>query len=402
MVQSSTKKSSEVPEQFYGYSIQLPRMAVHLFDADVDTSVCLEHIDDIATLGPAGEAELEQSKSSFTDNPIADRALAFWKTLSNWVDVARQKRIDVQKTRFRLHVAQTRECGPLIARLRDATSESDALAAITAVMEEFWGAAPAYPLRAKVPATLINYIDNVLGAPRDLLAAIIQRFGVDVGTGNSIDDVRRRARKQLVSVDQVDDLVKHALGWLQERVHEMIEARDVVIIAREEFFAAMRAYVRKYDRILQLAPWAQEPSPEIIDKELQHRQYVRQLDLIEMEADDKIRAAADYLKSIVDRTQWSVRGDVDPSSFKQFEDNLHQQWRARSDEISVTHEQLGDVSRGRLLYARCLQYQAKLQGLEPTHYFTPGCFHSLADVLKVGWHPQFQGQLSAKARKKDS
>src|SRR5258708_24580955 len=115
MVQTSgsSKRSSDVPEQFYGYAIQLPRMAAHLLDADLGAQVCLEYIDDVVTVGPGGDLELEQSKSSFTANPISDRAVPFWKTLSNWVDVVRGKRVEAERARFRLHVAQSRECGPL-------------------------------------------------------------------------------------------------------------------------------------------------------------------------------------------------------------------------------------------------------------------------------------------------
>lgn len=397
-----TKRSSDVPEQFYGYAIQLPRMVVHLLDAEIGGSVCLEHIDDVATLGPDSEIELEQSKSAFSANPVSDRALPFWKTLSNWVDVVKAGRVAPETTRFRIHVAQTRECGPLVARLRDATSDAEVQAAIEAGRTEFWGAAPQFSLRSQVPVTLNKYIENVFSAPSDVLPAIVKRLGIDVGSGDSLSDVRVRTRKQLVSADQVDGLVLHVLGWLQQKVLATIEAQDVVIIPREEFFAAMLAYVRKYDRILQLSPWATEPTTEAIDTELQTKIYVRQLELIEADVDDKIAAAANYLKSIADRTAWSARGHIEPSSFKEFESHLQEQWKARLKAVSIEHSDKPDIARGQLLYARCQQYQAKLQSMDPSPYFTLGCFHSLSDELAVGWHPSFRDLLSPTAGKKAS
>ena len=120
------RRSSDVPEQFYGYAIQVPRMMAHLLVADLGCHVCLEHIDDVVTLGPGIVAKLEQSKSSFSANPVADRALPFWKTLSNWVDVVKAKRVDPATARFHLHLAQDRECGALVAQLRDAKTDADA------------------------------------------------------------------------------------------------------------------------------------------------------------------------------------------------------------------------------------------------------------------------------------
>jgi hypothetical protein len=286
--------------------------------------------------------------------------------------------------------------------LRDATTEAAVLSAIEAARAEFWGAGPHYADRASVPPSVSEFIENVFTAPVEILTTIVKRLGIDAGTGDSIEDVRRGLRKQLVSADQVDELGKYMLGWLKERVHALIEAAETVIVARDDFFAAMLTYVRKHDRIFQLSPWATEPSADAIDQELQAKVYVRQLDLIEADADDKIHAAADYLKSIVDRTRWSARGDVEPSSFKAFEENLQQQWKARQKEVSIEHGQHPDVTRGKLLYARCQQYEAKLQNMEPSYYFTSGCFHALAEELKVGWHPQFQVHFAATAGKKAS
>jgi hypothetical protein len=396
---STAKRSSDVPEQFYGYAVQLPRMMVHLLEADLGCQVCLEHIDDVTTLGPGGEAKLEQSKSSFSDNPVSDRALPFWKTLSNWVDAVREKRVDSAKTRFHLHVAQDRECGPLVAQLRDASTDAAALAAIHAARDEFWGAPPKHPKRSSVPDTLRKHVENIFTAPESLVVAIVKNMFVDIGSGDSVRDVRVGVRRELVSADQADDLVAYMLGWLQAKVLATIEAQEIVAIARDDFFAAMRTYVRKYDRMFQLAPWAKEPSPDAIDRELQTRVYVRQLDLIESDVDDKIAAAANFLKSFADRTAWSERGDVEPKSFKEFETHLQEQWKARLNAIQVEFSEKSEMARGKLLYARCQTYQAKLQSMEPSPYFTLGCFHALADALAVGWHPSFRVLLSAADKK---
>ena len=393
-------RSTEVPGQFYGYSIQTTRMAVHLLEAGPDETVCLEFLDDVATIAPDGRVIAEQSKSSFAANPVSDRAVPVWKTLSNWVDAVRSGKLLAQRTAFRLHLAQPHECGMAIEMLRRAATDADAVAALDYARSMWWGPSPSFPARVDVPPTVSPYIENIFTSEPAMVARIVSRFTVDIGAGDSIDEVRLRLGRQIVSADLIDDFLTHALGWVHSEVHRLIEAGSPVAIGRNEFFAALHAYVRKYDRALALPPWAAEPHPGAIDEELRSRHYIEQLEIIDAEADEKIEAATDFLKSVVDRTRWAERGDVHRASFVEFEHGLVRQWNARRKDVELSWPDLPEVSRGKLVYARCEQHQAKLQGMEPTEYFTRGCYHALAETLSVGWHPRYRDELGRFPMKK--
>jgi hypothetical protein len=144
-------RSTQVPGPFYGYSIQTTRAVAHLLRAHQGQSVSVEHLDDIATLGPAGLV-VEQDKSGLAHNPVADHSIDLWKTLHNWVRAIRDGALQ-SDTKFVLYVAQNHR-GTVIDRISAVQSRTDAAALIDALRTEFWGPAPDFTTRGQLPKSL--------------------------------------------------------------------------------------------------------------------------------------------------------------------------------------------------------------------------------------------------------
>jgi hypothetical protein len=53
-----------------------------------------------------GTTHLTQSKSTLTDNPVADRAVSLWKTLYNWLELVNLKLVDPDTTTFEIYVSR--------------------------------------------------------------------------------------------------------------------------------------------------------------------------------------------------------------------------------------------------------------------------------------------------------
>jgi hypothetical protein len=45
-----------------------------------------------------------------------------------------------------------------------------------------------------------------------------------------------------------------------------------------------------------------------------------------------------------------------------------------------------------------MKHNAQVENLQAPPHFIPGCFHVLADDLKVGWHPDYKKLLAANNR----
>jgi hypothetical protein len=106
-------RSSHVPGQFLGYSLQATRALVHLLNAPLGSFVSVEVLDDVAETGPPGETRLVQAKTvGARTNPIADRSPELWKTLANWVRGVENGDVDPARTEFEIFVSKKRT-GPL-------------------------------------------------------------------------------------------------------------------------------------------------------------------------------------------------------------------------------------------------------------------------------------------------
>src|SRR5204862_1809732 len=88
------KKSSNVPGQALGYSLQFTRMAAMLFEAGPGTLVSFEVFDDVGEEAGDGTQTFVQTKSALRGNPLADRSVELWKTLANWSEAIRGRQHD--------------------------------------------------------------------------------------------------------------------------------------------------------------------------------------------------------------------------------------------------------------------------------------------------------------------
>jgi hypothetical protein len=117
---------------------------------------------------------------------------------------------------------------------------------------------------------------------------------------------------------------------------------------------------------------------------------------VNLERDTLTHAMTCYFKAARVRTMWGARALVHETSLDSLEESLLQVWRNHRTEVFSDPLRHDEALRGRLLHARCDGHRCPVEGKEVPEYFVPGCFHALANALRLGWHPQFAA-LIAKA-----
>ena len=374
------KRSTQAPGQFYGYSIQTTRMVARLLRCTHGQAVSLEVLDDVAVTGGL-DVVAEQSKSGLAHNPVADRSVDLWKTLFNWVEAIRSGALTTE-TRFILYVAQPYK-GSIVERINGIDRPQDALSVITNLRDEFWGAEPNRSKKASLPNTIAKYVNGVLGASDDTLSRLFAGLEFVTGSGSPVDDLTPLLKEKAIGDAAVEEILKSILGWTKKRVEKLIEARKPPIINWDEFNQQLIAAARKFDRSELLTPTPVEITESEVEEELQSRQYIQQLRWVDCADGELVRAVNDYLRSSVDRTTWSERGDVLESSFGEFSDHLERHWdnRRRLTEIELSGRP--ETQIGQAVLTHCLMASVHLQGLEAPSYFVPGSYHALADTTAV-------------------
>ena len=387
------KKSTQVPGQFYGYSLQLTRLVAHLLRARPGQSVFLEYLDDVAT-ADAQQMTLEQDKSGLAHNPVANRSIELWKSLHNWVGAIRDGALK-QDTKFVLFAAQPHH-GPVIDSIHAVSNPVDAAALVSSLREQFWGKAPAYAERTQLPADLAVHVNGVLGASDDVLALLFVNLTLEKGSGSPGDDLLGLLREKAIGENALEEVLKHLLGWAKRVVDKRLEKKLPAVTAWEEFNNQLVAAARKFDRSgTVLTSTKADVTPAEVDAELRSRIYVRQLQAVKCGEDDLVRAVNDFLRASVDRTTWSERGDVVEDSFDEFEGGLERAWQSQRTRVEIEHQAKVEEDRGRLLHAHCMGLQLRLQGMDVPAHFVPGSFHTMADALQIGWHPRYREVMGA-------
>jgi hypothetical protein len=62
-------------------------------------------------------------------------------------------------------------------------------------------------------------------------------------------------------------------------------------------------------------------------------------------------------------------------------------------EVSDVHGDKEPHVRGRITYRQCAQLQPPLDGRTVPGHFVHGCLNSLANLMRIGWHPDYERLL---------
>ena len=213
----------------------------------------------------------------------------------------------------------------------------------------------------------------MLATSDEALARLFVSLTLENGSGMPNDDLLSVLRGKAIGEDALEEVLKHLLGWAKRSIDKFIEKKKPAILTWEEFNRQLIAAAKKFDRSDScLLSTSVVIDPADIDSELRSRTYVRQLQAIMCTEDELIRAVNDYLRSAVDRTTWSERGDVVESSFQEFEEGLQRAWENHKTLVEIEQKAAIEEDRGKILYARCMILQYRLQGMEVPSHFVPG------------------------------
>src|SRR3546814_20987313 len=125
-----------------------------------------------------------------------------------------------------------------------------------------------------------------------------------------------------------------------------------------------------------LTTLACEPGGSAVKSKLLARPiFVQQLDLIESDQEERIRAVADFLQASANKVKWADAGLIHESSPDDFDDTLARHHAMARKELRVTHSGHSAVAIGQHRYSRCSQFIASLLCHSSPSFFIPGFFH---------------------------
>lgn len=378
------KPKTSVPGQYLGYALQPVRLCFHLLDAPVDAQVSLEHLDDVAVHYADGTHLLEQTKSALSGNPASDRSVELWKAMANWADLCVAGTVDGASTRFRYYVTP-KASGALVERLNAAPDA----AAASVLLKEIGSA----KIMGKPESGAHPHVARFLAAGPEICSAIIVAFELVV-EADPLDAIRGKL-SALLPPAVLDDFVKAAIGGAKSGVDQLIRQKNLPIMSPEGFRNWFRAFVVKHNLAGLLEPTTGAPSADEIATIIEGAPlFVRQLAAIEASQDLLVTAVSDWLRTTADKIAWAAAGTIVEGSLDELDTSLERHHTLVADEIADTHAAQTPQVQGRTIYRRCTSLQMPLEGRSLPQHFIPGAFNCLADVPRLGWHPDHKTLFS--------
>ncbi|MHA6846950.1 ABC-three component system protein [Ralstonia syzygii] len=378
--------SENAPGQLLGYSIQFPRALCHLLKATPECAVCIEVHGDVATVLPGGALIAEEDKSSIHGNPVTDKSVALWKTLSNWVDGIRDGEFD-SRTTFVLYRNRSGQEG-LAEKFDSCMTREQADQTLQEAASKF----------ADIDDTHViwPYYKNAVLDHRETLLEVIVRFQLETGDSASYEAVRQQLRSMRLPHNQIDGVVNHLNGWLVELVMTRISEKLPAMLTVDEFDHVCRALFSRA-RCLELLDFTtySPPSTNEIEQHIKSRPiYLRQVERVNADDDDLIQAVTDFLKAKTNRDKWIEDELIDERVADEFEACLLRFWRNRKKEVHLLHKTaLNKEERGMLLYASCQSHSETIRNVKPPPSTIAGTYHALADRPSLGWHEDWETEF---------
>jgi hypothetical protein len=372
------------PGPYLGFALQPVRLCFHLLTCPAGAKVSLEHLDDVAVHFPDGNVTLEQTKSALRQNPITDWSDELWKAFANWLDGITSGKLIAGKSRFQLYVTPAKQ-GEWAQALSSAstTAQVDALVAIIKGKHA----------KLKKPKGCEANLQSFLKAPAEARNAVVADFKLLHEDEDPIDRLRDLI-KTAVDPKLVDDLCHSAVGMAKEQADRLIRAGRPALVDGDAFKVAFRAFVRKINIPGLLSSLTSPPPAAQVSAMLTARPiFIRQLEIIDADDQDRVRAVSDFLRASADKSVWAEQGLVFAESLTEWDNLLIGRHGLISGEVADLHTDKDGAFRGRMAYRKCAQIEAPLEGRAVPSHFVHGSFNALADILRLGWHPDYQSLL---------
>ncbi len=374
------RPKTSVPGQYLGYSLQEVRLCRYLLTVEDGRSVSIEHLDDVAVHSSDGKQLLEQAKSALTTNPLTDRHTALWNTLANWATMCSDGTVEIESTWFRLYVTP-RNAGDLASSMAAATDTTAAAEVLTKIKKLF-------PKNATATAGANPLVRKFLAAGDDTCAQIITRMSI-VTEDDPLDSIRAALRATLAE-ELLDDFAAAAIGMAKAEAEKIGRAGAPPIVDAAAYRRRFQAFVRKHNLSNLLVPTMPAPSPVAIEEEMGLSPiYIQQLRAIEASDDLVVTAISDVLRTKADKIGWAADGSIVDTSLDELDDDLIRHHKLARDEVEDVQASLSPAVRGRHLYRNCIRLVRPLEGRSLPDHFIPGAFNCLADVVTIGWHPDY-------------
>ncbi len=351
--------------------------------------VSIESLDDVVFESEGEAFELLQTKHHLNVQAnLTDASPDLWKTIRIWCEGKKGGSIPDDSTFFLITTASA-NAGSIGSYLQSGASR-DVQKAIT----RLGAVAESSTNKVNEP----GYQAFRLLSPNQKLSLFGSVFIVD--SAPLITDLEARIKEEIfyaVELKFQDAFLNRLEGWWLGRVIRQLSKIDSSSILSEELLAEMNRLREQFKE--DNLPIDDDIVSATVDASgYQDKTFVHQLRLIEIGNQRIFYAIRNYFRAFEQRSRWIREDLILVGDLERYEDQLIEEWELLFEQM---RDELGNeaTERTKIQAAQTL-YKWMETGSHPLirsgcsePFVSRGTFQILADMQRIGWHPEFLRRL---------
>lgn len=182
-------------------------------------------------------------------------------------------------------------------------------------------------------------------------------------------------------------------GWWINRIFNQWKDRKGALVVLEEVATRVHFLRQRHDEVKLTFDIEAPDCTEI----LEDKNFVRQMRLVTDQTARIRRAQKSYLMAQAARSKWVREFLIDPEELAQYDDGLFERWEAHQlgiiDELGDDSDPEAVKTAGKKILHWAETSEVQLRNLRNL-FLTSGSYQALADSMRLGWHPNFETELS--------
>lgn len=377
------------------YALYLSLQKIREVQDPDECFVSIEKLDDIAFETGGNPADILQTKYHGTEGNLTDRSADLWKTIRVWAEGITKGGLDPATTNFTLITTQSAPDTGLVAALLPTSSRE--IQAARKLADEI-----AYETSNATNLSAYAAYNALLDWQKDQLIGSINILCRSA----SILDVEELIKKELRTTAEkrhIDAFCTRLEGEWFKRFISAMSSSDENEVCLGEVVAIIDDLRSQFSLTNLTADYA-DAEPEDIDVDGDDRNFVEQLRIVGY-TNMAIRVAIiNYYRAYEQRSRWSRDGLVKPGELKTYLKKLEEEWEFHLSIMQPEFDLSNDEQckkLGRSVYDKCQEDKIsnRIRKDFSHPYVARGSYHTLADELKIGWHPNYQSLFQKEDKK---
>lgn len=367
-----------------GYLFQVERAVFWLSELKSGGFVGIECGDDlvIKTNVKNGIKFYEQDKSSISKSlPFSDLSKDLWNTLNIWLEKISDEALDLDNSHFFMVSNRKIPNTRLVWKINKAESEEEVTLCLDLLKET----------GSQHTGKMSDLISSVLNYKDSQIKALFKRIKVfDSSTvKSSIYKEGVRDNMKISKDIPFDNIYWNFLGWTFDSIVTLWGEKKQAWLNVDNFIVLSNSLIKQYLN----RPFIEKAIDNlpVSNKDISsHRteNFVKQLEEIDVDEEDKIMAINDYLRASSEKIRFAKEANVTIKDWEEFDRNLIERWNMIFKPVCKLSHQLTEEQKGYEIYYKTLDHKEKLCRVQTEQsYTTKGAYHRLANKIKLGWHP---------------